>query len=80
MFALLATVVVVAAALLGTPAGLMDVAGIWGTGFWELIPFTMQMSLVIITGYVLASSPPMQRLDRLAGLPCRRARARPWRG
>ena len=62
VFALLATVVVVAAALLGTPAGLMDVAGIWGTGFWELIPFTMQMSLVIITGYVLASAPPMQRL------------------
>ncbi len=49
--ALLATVVVVAAALLGTPTGLMDVAGIWGAGFWELIPFTMQMSLVIITGY-----------------------------
>ena len=62
VFALLATVVVVTAALLGTPAGLMDVAGIWGTGFWELIPFTMQMSLVIITGYVLASAPPMQRL------------------
>jgi len=62
VFALLATVVVVTAALLGTPSGLMDVAGIWGTGFWELIPFTMQMSLVIITGYVLASAPPMQRL------------------
>ncbi len=62
VFALLATVLVVAAALLGTPAGLMDVAGIWGTGFWELIPFTMQMSLVIITGYVLASAPPMRRL------------------
>jgi len=62
VFALLATVLVVTAALLGTPTGLMDVAGIWGTGFWELIPFTMQMSLVIITGYVLASAPPMQRL------------------
>ena len=62
VFALLATVVVVAAALLGTPAGLMGVAGIWGTGFWELIPVTMQMSLVSITGYVLASAPPMQRL------------------
>lgn len=62
VFALLATVVVVAAALIGTPAGPLDVAGIWGTGFWELIPFTMQMSLVIITGYVLASAPPMQLL------------------
>jgi short-chain fatty acids transporter len=70
VFALLATVVVVAAALLGTPTGLVDVAAIWGTGFWELIPFTMQMALVIITGYVLASAPPMGRLIRwLAGVP-----------
>lgn len=70
VFALLATVVVVAAALLGTPTGLVDVAAIWGAGFWELIPFTMQMALVIITGYVLASSPPMGRLIRwLAGVP-----------
>ena len=46
---------------------MIDVVASWGTGFWELIPFTMQMSLVIITGYVLASAPPMQRLIRLAG-------------
>lgn len=70
VFALLATVVVVAGALIGTPTGLVDVAAIWGAGFWELIPFTMQMALVIITGYVLASSPPMGRLiQRLAAVP-----------
>ena len=79
VFALLATVVVVAAALIGTPAGLVDVAGIWGTGFWELIPFTMQMSLVIITGYVLASSPPMGRLIRwLAAVPSTPRAAVAW--
>lgn len=70
VFALLATVVVVAAALLATPAGAVDVASLWGTGFWELIPFTMQMALVIITGYVLASSPPVGALIcRLAAVP-----------
>jgi short-chain fatty acids transporter len=70
VFALVATVVVVAAALMTTPTGVVEVAEIWGGGFWELIPFTMQMSLVIITGYVLASSPPMGRLIRwLAGVP-----------
>jgi short-chain fatty acids transporter len=70
VFALLATVVVVAAALLTTPTGVMALAAIWGTGFWELIPFTMQMSLVIITGYVLAASAPMRRAIRwLAGVP-----------
>ena len=33
-------------------------------GFWELIPFTLQMSLIIITGHVLATSPPMGRVIR----------------
>ena len=70
VFALLATVVVVMAALTATPTGVVDVASLWGTGFWELIPFTMQMALVIITGYVLASSPPMGALiRRLAAVP-----------
>jgi short-chain fatty acids transporter len=36
----------------------------WGTGFWELIPFTLQMSLIIITGHVLATSRPMRRVIR----------------
>lgn len=38
--------------------------------FWDLIPFTLQMSLIIITGQVLATSPPMGRLiRRVAGWP-----------
>ena len=79
VFALLATAVVVAAALAGTPAGLLEIATIWGSGFWELIPFTMQMALVIITGYVLASSPPMGRAIRwLAGVPSSPRAAVAW--
>jgi len=70
VFALLATVVVVLAALTTTSATAANVIDAWGGGFWELIPFTLQMSLVIITGYVLASSPPIHRLiDRLAARP-----------
>ena len=42
----------------------------WGKGFWDLTSFTMQMALVIVTGYVLASSPPIARVvGRLARLP-----------
>ena len=42
----------------------------FGDGFWSLIPFTMQMSFIIIGGYVVASSPPVARLiERLAALP-----------
>jgi short-chain fatty acids transporter len=64
IFALLATLLVVGAAVVATPTPVSGVVDAWGRGFWELIPFTMQMSMVIITGYVLASAPPMQRLIR----------------
>ena len=70
VFALIATVVVVGAGLLATPSTLGQVIDGWGGGFWDLIPFTLQMSLVIITGHVLATSRPMRRLIRgVARLP-----------
>lgn len=51
------------------PAGMGLVDG-WGTGFWSLITFTLQMAMIIIGGYAVASSPPIARLiDRLAGIP-----------
>jgi short-chain fatty acids transporter len=64
IFALLATAVVVVAALTATPASLLQVVDAWGNGFWDLIPFTLQMSLIIITGYVLATSGPMRAAIR----------------
>jgi short-chain fatty acids transporter len=64
IFALLATLVVIAAALAATPSGPLQIVDAWGRGFWELIPFTLQMALIIITGHVLATSPPMGRLIR----------------
>src|SRR3954470_11901965 len=64
IFALMATVLVFAAALAATPATLAQTVDAWGGGFWDLIPFTLQMALVIITGHVLATSPPMGRLIR----------------
>jgi short-chain fatty acids transporter len=64
IFALAATFVVVAAGVAATPSTLPQVIDAWGRGFWDLIPFTLQMSLVIITGHVLATSPPMLRVIR----------------
>src|SRR4030067_1799652 len=41
----------------------------WGKGFWELLTFAMQMCLIMMTGYILACSPPVRRLmDGLSGL------------
>jgi short-chain fatty acids transporter len=70
IFALVATVLVFVAALVATPSTAVQIVDAWGRGFWDLIPFTLQMSLVIITGHVLATSPPMGALIRtIAGWP-----------
>jgi short-chain fatty acids transporter len=64
IFALIATIVVILAALVWTPSTLPQVIDAWGNGFWDLIPFTLQMALIIITGYVLATSAPMGTVIR----------------
>ena len=70
IFALAGTVLVFAAALAATPSTVVQVVDAWGRGFWDLIPFTLQMALVIITGHVLATSRPMGALIRtVAGWP-----------
>ncbi|MEP7250307.1 MAG: TIGR00366 family protein, partial [Spartobacteria bacterium] len=64
IFALLATLVVVVAGVAFTPSSLPQVIDAWGHGLWELIPFTLQMALIIITGHVLATSQPVGRVIR----------------
>jgi len=60
VFALAAVVVVF---LGGLAAGErpLRLVGEFGRGFWGLVPFTMQMALVIIGGFVVAISPPVAR-------------------
>jgi short-chain fatty acids transporter len=70
IFALAGTFIVFLAALAATPSTIAQVVDAWGRGFWDLIPFTLQMALVIITGHVLATSRPMGALIRtVAGWP-----------
>jgi short-chain fatty acids transporter len=69
VFALLAVLIVFAGGLaIGeSPTTLVTE---FGNGFWVLVPFTMQMVLVIIGGFVVASSPPLARLiSQLAAIP-----------
>lgn len=66
---LLLTLLVFGSGLLMTPAGPVDMLQHWGNGFWDLLEFGMQMVLILVTGWVLASSPPFRRgLGALAGL------------
>ena len=42
----------------------------WGSGFWTLLEFSMQMVLIVMTGYIVAVTPPVQRLlERAAAIP-----------
>nr|WP_261378693.1 TIGR00366 family protein [Cupriavidus gilardii] len=69
VFAAIAVIAVALAALaIGAPA--QQVARSFGDGFWSLIPFTMQMAVVAIAGYVVAVSPPASALiAKLAAVP-----------
>ena len=68
IFVLLLTVVAAAAAMLVEGTSPLRAVEIWGEGFWDLLEFSMQMLLVLVTGFILASSPPVKRmLAALAG-------------
>ena len=72
-------VIVVAIANFATGASPVAVAKGFGNGFWTIIPFTMQMAMVLITGYVLATSPFCTKLiDSLARVPKSSAGAVAW--
>src|SRR3954452_3755896 len=69
VFVALAVAVVAVAALVNGASPVAVVAS-FGDGFWSLITFTMQMAFIVISGYVVASSPPAAKLiDALARLP-----------
>ncbi|WP_027965762.1 short-chain fatty acid transporter [Halomonas halocynthiae] len=69
VFVLLLTVIAAAAAIGIERQSPLAVLEYWGDGFWGLLSFSMQMLLVLVTGFMLASSPPVKRLlQRLAGL------------
>jgi short-chain fatty acids transporter len=66
----LAAIIVVFLGGLGTGVPAVKLATEFGNGFWSLVNFTMQMAIVIIGGFVVASSPPVARLTRwLASIP-----------
>ncbi|WP_110598043.1 short-chain fatty acid transporter [Salinicola lusitanus] len=67
IFVLLLTIVAALAAMLLERQSPLAVMQYWGDGFWGLLSFSMQMLMVLVTGFMLANSPPIKRLlDRLA--------------
>lgn len=69
IFALIG-VVLVAVLAMAFGASPISVAQSFGGGFWDLTAFTMQMTMVVLTGYVVATAGPVARLiEWLARVP-----------
>lgn len=69
IFAIILTFVVLVLGLVFTDSSPVEMVEYWGGGFWDLLEFAMQMSLIVVTGYILANSPVVKRfLERLSSL------------
>ena len=70
IFAVILTFVAVIVAMPVCDQSLMEVINNWGGGVWNLLGFSMQMALVLVTGAALASAPLIKRgISKLASLP-----------
>jgi len=70
VIAVILTIVAYGLGLIFTKATAFQLIQNWGSGFWVLLSFGMQMCLIIMTGYILATTPIFSRLlNGLAGLP-----------
>ncbi len=66
----LAAVAVVFVATLLAGSSVLESAQRFGAGFWDLTTFTMQMSMIVVTGYAVATAPPVYKVIRaLATVP-----------
>ena len=70
VFAIVLTFVVAALSLGLTDNGPVDVVRAWGDGLSSLLAFIAQISIVLVLGYVIAHTGPVQRLlVRIADIP-----------
>ncbi len=66
----LVAVAIVFVAAVSVGSSPMQTAQWFGAGYWDLTAFTLQMSLIIITGYAVAVAPPVFKLiEKLASMP-----------
>ena len=69
LFAIFLTIITLVLGMLSTGQSFLTMVSHWGNGVWGLLAFSMQMTLVLVTGHALASSPPIKKiLKKLAKL------------
>jgi len=65
VLAILITVIVAAAgALFGPHASFVNIVGGWYKGFFGILTFAFQITLILVTGHAFAHAPPVQRVFR----------------
>ncbi len=70
IFAIILTFLVIVISMFVTKATPIGIAEAWYGGFWNLLTFSMQMALILVTGTILATAPLFKKgLGRLASLP-----------
>lgn len=70
LFAIALTVIAFLMALGLTGKTVVEILASWGNGLWGLLAFSMQMTLVLITGHAMASSPAVKgALRAIASVP-----------
>jgi len=57
LFAVILTFVVFLMGIFINKQSPLDMVKYWGGGFWNLLTFSMQMVLILVTGFVLANAP-----------------------
>src|SRR5690625_2416940 len=69
LFAVILTLVVFIMGIFMTGSSPIQMVEYWGTGFWDLLAFAMQMALIVVTGYVLANTPTVKKaLEKISTL------------
>ena len=70
IFAIILTFVAIAVAMPVCHQSITEVVSNWGGGVWNLLGFSMQMALVLVTGATLAAAPSIKKfINNLASLP-----------
>ena len=70
IFAIILTFVAILVAMPVCKQSIVEVVSNWGGGVWNLLGFSMQMALVLVTGATLAAAPSIKKgINKLASLP-----------
>ena len=57
VIAILLTVLTMLLAVLLQDTSPLNAVRYWGDGFWDLLAFSMQMTVILLAGYILAKTP-----------------------